>query len=86
VFNRSWLNIPLRVGLAKNIADSGSKTALSGGLGFNFIHVNLDVGAQVSPGRVETQSQGKSQKLPTETSVSAQLALLFGGQASTPAQ
>ena len=86
VFNRSWLNIPLRVGLSKNIADSQSKTALSGGFGFNFVHVNLDIGAQVSPGRVETQTQGKNEKLPTETSVSAQFAVLFGGQASTPAQ
>ncbi len=79
VFNRSWINIPLRAGLSKNVAVAGSKTALAGGIGFDFLHFNVDVGANVTPSNQTVQSQGKSQKLPSELTAGAQLALLFGG-------
>jgi len=82
VFNRSWINIPLRAGLSKNVADSGAKTALTGGFGLNFLHFNVDVGAAVTPGSETIQSQGQSKKLPNDVSVGAQFALLFGGGAS----
>lgn len=82
VFNRSWINIPLRAGLSKNVADSNAKTALTGGFGLNFLHFNLDVGASVTPGHETIQSQGQDKKLPNDVSVGAQFALLFGGGAS----
>lgn len=79
VFNRSWINIPLRLGLSRNVALAGSKTALSGGIGLNFLHLNVDVGATVTPSNQVIQSQGKSQKLPSEVAAGGQLAFLFGG-------
>ena len=79
VFNRPWLNIPLRGGLSKNIAMSGSRTALSAGFGLNFLHVNFDLGATVTPSRETVQTQGKTKKLPNEISVAGQFAVLFGG-------
>ena len=79
VFNRSWLNIPLRAGLSRNMALPGSKTAISAGAGFNFLHFNVDLGATVTPGTQTIQSQGQSQKLPNDVAFSGQLALLFGG-------
>ncbi len=82
VFNRSWINIPLRAGLTKNIADGGAKTALTGGFGLNFLHFNVDVGAAVTPGRQQVQSYGQNKKLPNDVSISGQFALLFGGGAS----
>lgn len=91
VFNRPWLNIPLRAGLQKNIADRGSKTAITAGFGFNFVHVNFDVGGMVTPGTQSIQSQGESRKIPNEAGASFQLAILFGGYdadqtpAATPA-
>ncbi|MDE2040503.1 MAG: conjugal transfer protein TraF [Elusimicrobia bacterium] len=77
VFNRSWLNIPLRVGLAKNTAETGARTAITGGVGLNFLHVNVDLGVQSTPATEEIQSQGKTVKFPSELAVAGQFALLF---------
>ncbi len=82
VFNRSWLNIPLRAGLSRNMAEPGAKTAISAGAGFNFLHFNVDIGATVTPGTETIQSQGQTQKLPNEVALSGQLGLLFGGGAT----
>jgi hypothetical protein len=79
VFNRSWLNIPLRAGLARNMADSGSKTSLTGGFGLNFLHFMVDAAAMVSPSRVQIKSDKETQKIPSNLSVSVQLGALFGG-------
>ncbi len=79
VFNRSWINIPLRVGLMRNLAESGSGTMLTAGAGLNFLHVLFDASAALSPKRVVTQSQGKETKVPREAAVALQLSVLFGG-------
>jgi hypothetical protein len=79
VFNRSWINIPLRAGLSKNLAQRGSKTALAAGVGLNFLHVNFDVGASVTPASERVQTQGSSKKLPNELGVAGQFSLSFGG-------
>jgi hypothetical protein len=55
VFNRTWLNIPLRAGLSQNIAVSGSKTALSGGAGLNFAHFTMDAAVTASPSTQQVQ-------------------------------
>ncbi|HAM35380.1 MAG TPA: hypothetical protein DEB40_10215 [Elusimicrobia bacterium] len=80
VFNRSWLNIPLRAGLARNVAMSGSKTALTAGLGLNFLHLTADISAMVTPARQRIKSQEKSEKIPAAIGVSAQVGFLFGGK------
>lgn len=79
VFNRSWLNIPLRVGITRNLANSAAKTSLTGGFGLNFLHVIVDLGAAVSPTTVTVQSQGSSQKFPNNVSAAGQVAIMFGG-------
>ncbi|MCX5789034.1 MAG: conjugal transfer protein TraF [Elusimicrobia bacterium] len=79
VFNRSWINIPLRFGVARNLANTNAGTMLTGGAGLNFLHFMLDASAQYSPKRIQTQSQGGNTKLPRECAASLQLSLLFGG-------
>ncbi|MEK7382094.1 MAG: conjugal transfer protein TraF [Elusimicrobiota bacterium] len=79
VFNRSWINIPLRVGLLRNLAETGSGTMLTAGAGLNFLHVMLDVSGAVSPKKVTTQSEGKESKIPKELYAAVQLSFLFGG-------
>lgn len=79
VFNRSWINIPLRVGLMRNLAETGSGTMLTAGLGLNILHVMLDVSGAWSPKKVTTQSEGKQSRVPKEAFVAAQLSILFGG-------
>ena len=79
VFNRSWVNIPLRVGLSKNLAESSAGTMLSLGAGVHFLHVFIDASAAISSKRIQTQSQGKSEKTPREAALGLQLSVLFGG-------
>ncbi|MBI3289329.1 MAG: conjugal transfer protein TraF [Elusimicrobia bacterium] len=79
VFNRPWINIPLRVGLMRNLAESSAGTILTAGTGLNFLHVILDVSGAVSTKSVPTQSQGKTEKLPREFGAAFQLSFLFGG-------
>ena len=52
---------------------SGSKTALSVGAGLNFLHINFDISATVTPGS-ETIKAPASQKMPSEAAISAQFA------------
>ena len=42
VFNRSWINIPLRAGLSRNLADGRSGTMLTLGTGVNLVHFHVD--------------------------------------------
>ena len=79
VFNRSWINIPLRIGLMKNLEESSAGTVFTAGTGLNFLHVMLDVSAALSNKRVVTESQGKETKIPREVAVGAKLSFLFGG-------
>jgi len=79
VFNRSWINIPLRAGLMKNIADSNSKLSYTAGFGANFLHCMLDVGGSISSKTTEIKSgdTGTAQKVPENASLAVQLALMF---------
>jgi len=79
VFNRTWLNIPLRLGISRNLAQRGSRTALSAGAGLNFLHFVVDLAVSASPSDQRIQSQDKTEKAPANLGASAQLALLFGG-------
>lgn len=79
VFNRSWINIPLRAGLSRNLAQKGAKTSLTGGFGVNLLHFNVDVAGSVSPARQQIQSEGESKKIPTNVGASLQIGFMFGG-------
>jgi len=83
VFNQSWFNLPLRVGLARNLAQAGSKTSLTGGFGLNFLHFMVDVAAMVSPSTVQIKSDTQQEKIPSNISVAAQIGVLFGGEKET---
>lgn len=79
VFNRSWINIPIRVGLSRNLAEAGSGTMISAGTGLNFLHFMVDVSGSVSPQTVPTQSVGASKNIPREVAAAIQVGFLFGG-------
>jgi hypothetical protein len=77
--NGRWLNVPLRFGLSRNIADAGAKTTLHFGAGLHVMHVGLDLAFNYSPAKVTVQTQGESKRMPANAGVSAQLSVLFGG-------
>ncbi len=79
VFNRTWLNLALRAGLSKNIAQTGSKTMLTGGFGLNFLHLNIDAAVEATPATQTIQSQKKSAKIPPEFGAAVQVGFMFGG-------
>lgn len=79
VLNGDWFNIPLRAGLSRNIAYSGSKTEMSGGVGLHFGAFKADLSVRISPARVRVESTDKSQDAPASGIAALQLALLFGG-------
>ena len=78
VFNRSWINVPLRAGILRNVADN-SKTMLTLGGGLNFLHVHTDASLAWSPKKITTQSEGGSKTFPAEVAGGVSLSLLFGG-------
>ncbi|MCX5797145.1 MAG: conjugal transfer protein TraF [Elusimicrobia bacterium] len=77
--NSQNFNVPLRIGLARNLAQSGSKTSLTGGFGIHLLHFMVDASAMVSPSRVQTKSAQKNEKIPAELSLGVQVGMLFGG-------
>ena len=80
--NRSWINIPLRAGLSRNLARRGSGTAVTAGAGINLLHVMLDVSASVTPKSTSSRSVGaETEKIPQEAAVAFQFSVLFGGPA-----
>jgi len=79
VFNRSWINIPLRAGIMKNVS-SDDGVVWTGGFGLNFLHVLFDVAGSVSNKQTTIQTQGDSKTIPNSVGASAQLSILFGGR------
>lgn len=79
VFNRTWLNIPLRAGLSRNMAVKGSKTNLSLGAGLNFLHLTVDASVMWSPTTAQVQTYNENKKFPNEATVGLQVGLVFGG-------
>ncbi len=79
VFNRTWINIPLRVGLMRNTAETSAGTVFTAGAGLNFLHLIVDASAAVSNKHVVTESQGQTKKIPRELALGVQVSLLFGG-------
>ena len=77
VFNRSWINIPLRFGLARNL--SATTNMITAGVGINLLHLMIDISGEASPKRIDTQTQGDSTKIPQEFGAAVQISLLFGG-------
>lgn len=78
VFNRSWINVPLRAGLLRNIADA-SNTQFTLGSGVNLARFVVDASVAWSPKKIRTQSEGKNESFPAEAAFGLSLAVLFGG-------
>jgi hypothetical protein len=74
VFNRGWINIPLRVGITKNFAVTGSNPSFTAGVGLDFLHIIVDLGGQISSGEVTTNGDTK---VPTNAGASAQIGIMF---------
>jgi len=77
VVNCSWLNIPLRAGIMKNIAESTSDLSYTFGFGLNLLHVVMEVSGAVSSQSVNIKSDSSSSKIPTNLSLGATLSVVF---------
>ena len=78
VFNRPWINIPLRAGLTKNISEKSPWT-YTAGFGLNFLHFVVEVGGAISSEtqNIKTDDSGKAQKVPANASLAAQISFNF---------
>lgn len=77
VLNRPWLNIPLRAGLSRNLAESGAKTMIALGGGLHVFHFNLDLGVNWSPKKLDTQTVGSNKTIPGDFGAGLTLGVLF---------
>ncbi|MFH0947863.1 MAG: conjugal transfer protein TraF [Elusimicrobiota bacterium] len=57
--NSKWFNLALRCGLMKNLAESSSKLAYTGGFGLTLAHFVIDLGAAMSSDTVEITNSTK---------------------------
>lgn len=80
LINRTALNVPLRVGLLRNLADGRSGTMLTLGAGINVAHFHAELSAALSPKKVRTQSEGGNEETPREAAIGFSIGLLFGGE------
>lgn len=79
VFNRNWLNIPLRVGLQKNVSkDSDSGVAYTAGIGLHFLYVRADIGAMVSSKTTTLKSETETEKIPNNVAASGSISIMWG--------
>lgn len=83
VFNRSWINIPLRAGLLRNTEDPAAGTTMTLGAGLNLMHFFLDLSGGVSNRNVRSSN---NEKFPREAFLAVQVSLLFGGAGKEPAR
>ncbi|MCG2726418.1 MAG: conjugal transfer protein TraF, partial [Elusimicrobia bacterium] len=73
IFNKPAINIPLRAGIMKNLAESDSKMSYTAGLGINLIHLHIDLGGVMS----SDTSKIDNEDVPNKFAFSGSLALLF---------
>jgi hypothetical protein len=80
VFDKAWLNIPLRAGIERNFGEAGSPDVITAGFGLNFYRFSLDAAGELTPQTQTIQSQDKSTTIPSEFGFEVQLAYAFGGE------
>ncbi|MCK5106310.1 MAG: conjugal transfer protein TraF [Elusimicrobiales bacterium] len=73
IFNRPKINIPLRAGIMKNMAESDASTAYTMGLGINLVHLHIDLGGIISA----DTSKIEDDDVPNKVAFSGSIALLF---------
>ena len=86
IFNRTWINIPLRVGIENNLASAKSPAVVTAGVGFNLLHLTIDIGAEVTPKlqtvpipNKDSSKAAQTMDLPSEVGLMLQLGFQFGG-------
>jgi hypothetical protein len=85
VFNRPWINVPLRFGLKHNLAADHDGTVYTLGTGVNLLHLIVEVSGEVGDQKVGVQSDNSSgssstKTFPREAGAAVQLSFLFGGE------
>jgi len=75
--NSPAFNIALRAGIMKNLAESSSKIAYTGGLGLNLLHLVIDIGGAFSSDTVEITSNNKSYDIPVSAAAALTISLDF---------
>lgn len=79
LLDRKWINVPVRAGITRNIADN-AKTQLTAGSGLRLAGFVADASVAWSPKKITTQSVGSSKSFPAEASIGASIGWLFGGE------
>jgi hypothetical protein len=83
IFNLTWLNIPLRVGIEDNLAQAHAPAVVTAGFGLNFLHLVLDFAAEVTPSlqtiSYQSNNQTTTMRVPSEVGFMFQAGLQFGG-------
>lgn len=51
ILNKKSFNLPLRLGLMKNLAESDSKTIYTAGIGLTFAYIHFDAAVGISSGK-----------------------------------
>ncbi len=73
IINRKQFNIPLRLGICKNMAESSSKMAYTLGMGVNMCYMHIDIAGAISSDSTTLDDKN----IPTKVSVSANCGILF---------
>ncbi|MDI6780712.1 MAG: hypothetical protein QME49_01165 [bacterium] len=73
IVNRKGFNIPLRLGMCKNLAESSSKMAYTLGMGVNMCYMHLDLAGAISSDRTTLYDKD----VPVRALVSAVCGILF---------
>lgn len=51
ILNKKSFNLPLRLGMMKNVAESDSKTVYTAGIGLTFAYIHIDAAVGISSGK-----------------------------------
>jgi len=73
IINRKSFNLPLRLGMMKNIAESDSKTIYTAGIGLTFAYIHFETAVGISSGKQYIDGN----KYPEKAQAVASLGILF---------
>lgn len=73
IFNKPAFNLPLRVGITKNLAESDSKIVYTAGIGLNLVHFHIDIAGAMSSEKATLDDT----EYPTKANAALSLAFLF---------
>ncbi len=62
IINRKSFNLPLRLGVLKNLAETDSKTVYTAGIGLTFAYLHIEAAAGISTGKTKIDKDTYPQK------------------------